>query len=126
MLYPGIVNYPTAIKSAWGTMADEMDDTTWDLLNISDDGRAQSDESHVLAMLVRMTLLHDLDLAQLCFGPDVASLLQDAGDEEYREPLSDLYHLGWEIVHCWLVHLPWGTYCSNITYLSSSSGAIDC
>lgn len=83
-------NYPTAIKSAWGKMADEMDDTTWDLLNIPDDGGAQSNESRTLGMLVRMTRLHDLGLAQLCFGPDVASLLQDAGDGEYREPLSDL------------------------------------
>jgi hypothetical protein len=83
-------NYPTAIKSAWGKMADEMDETTWDLLNIPVDGGAQSDESRALGMLVRMTRLDDLGLAQLCFGPDVASLLQDAGDEEYHGPLSDL------------------------------------
>ncbi|KAF9477981.1 hypothetical protein BDN70DRAFT_880504 [Pholiota conissans] len=70
-------NYPTAIKSAWGTMADEMDDTTWELLNIPDDEVYQSSESRALGMLVRMTRLHDLGLAQLCFDPDEISHLQE-------------------------------------------------
>ncbi|KAJ3509539.1 hypothetical protein NLJ89_g5173 [Agrocybe chaxingu] len=73
-------NYPGAIKLAWGRMADEMDDSTWELLNGPGVGVAENETSRTLGMLVRMTRLHDLGLAQLCFGVDVeeASLLQVA------------------------------------------------
>ncbi|KAJ7778538.1 hypothetical protein B0H16DRAFT_890130 [Mycena metata] len=63
-------NYPAAIKSAWGHTADEMDDEAWTLLNSVGDGNATSGVSVGLGMLVRMTRLHDLGLAQLCL-PDV-------------------------------------------------------
>ncbi|KAF7345096.1 hypothetical protein MVEN_01673200 [Mycena venus] len=63
-------NYPAAIKSAWGHTADEMDDEAWGLLNSGGEGNASSGVSVGLGMLVRMTRLHDLGLAQLCL-PDV-------------------------------------------------------
>ncbi|KAJ6542712.1 hypothetical protein B0H19DRAFT_1222017 [Mycena capillaripes] len=63
-------NYPAAIKSAWGHTADEMSDEAWTLLNSAGSGNASSSVSVGLGMLVRMTRLHDLGLAQLCL-PDV-------------------------------------------------------
>ncbi|KAJ7223095.1 hypothetical protein GGX14DRAFT_351999 [Mycena pura] len=63
-------NYPAAIKSAWGHMAEEMDEDAWTRLNSSGDGNADSPVSIGLGMLVRMTRLHDLGLAQLCL-PDL-------------------------------------------------------
>ncbi|KAF7297223.1 hypothetical protein MIND_00955400 [Mycena indigotica] len=62
-------NYPAAIKYAWGTMADEMDEEVWTLLNTSPEG-PQPPESIGLGMLVRMTRLHDLGLAQLVLHDD--------------------------------------------------------
>ncbi|KAJ7079770.1 hypothetical protein B0H15DRAFT_787694 [Mycena belliarum] len=64
-------NYPAAIKSAWGHTADEMSDEAWAMLNSSGEGHATTGVSVGLGMLVRMTRLHDLGLAQLCL-PDVA------------------------------------------------------
>ncbi|KAJ7058063.1 hypothetical protein C8F01DRAFT_1027489, partial [Mycena amicta] len=58
-------NYPAAIKFAWGTLAEEMNEEAWTLLNTSTDGSTQSPESVGLGMVVRMTRLHDLGLAQL-------------------------------------------------------------
>jgi hypothetical protein len=71
-------NFPSVIKSAWGQMGDEMDDTTWDLLNDPPNYNATNDTSHTLGMLVKMTRLHDLGLAQLCFDAEEASLLEAA------------------------------------------------
>ncbi|KAJ6482917.1 hypothetical protein C8R47DRAFT_577324 [Mycena vitilis] len=72
-------NYPAAIKSAWGHTADEMDDEAWTLLNSAGEGNANSGVSVGLGMLVRMTRLHDLGLAQLCL-PDV-----DLDEEGYSD-----------------------------------------
>ena len=55
-------NYPGAIRSTWGRMAEELDDATWMLLN--GEGVGQPDLG--LSMLLKMTRLHDLGLAQLC------------------------------------------------------------
>lgn len=63
-------NHPGVIKSAWGRLAEEMEEDAWQILNGPGEGHAQGDVSQGLAMLVRMTRLHDLGLAQLCF-PDV-------------------------------------------------------
>ncbi|KAJ2934565.1 hypothetical protein H1R20_g2542, partial [Candolleomyces eurysporus] len=69
--------FPGAIKGAWGKMAEEIDDQSWDLLNASDTrARSQSDTSHALGMIVRMTRLHDLGLGQLCFGPGEVEALE--------------------------------------------------
>ncbi|KAF8153997.1 hypothetical protein B0H34DRAFT_719961 [Crassisporium funariophilum] len=73
-------NFPGAIKSAWGRMADEMDDQTWELLNGPGESIAQGDVGRTLGMLVKMTRLHDLGLAQLCFDSQEVQLLQDAED----------------------------------------------
>lgn len=51
-------------------MANEMDECVWQALNGPGEGSAQNDVSSGLGMLVRMTRLHDLGLAQLCF-PDI-------------------------------------------------------
>lgn len=73
-------NYPGAIKSAWGRMEDEMDDLTWDLLNGPGEGAAPGDIGQTLGMVVKMTRLHDLGLAQLCFGSDATSF-EDVSEE---------------------------------------------
>ncbi|TFK37608.1 hypothetical protein BDQ12DRAFT_652665 [Crucibulum laeve] len=88
-------NYPGAIKSAWGRTADEMDDTTWELLNaphlqpnkgmdLQSKGNKMkdgADESRALGMLVKMTRLHDLGLAQLCFGEEELEAQEEFLDE---------------------------------------------
>ncbi|KAF5361420.1 hypothetical protein D9758_006214 [Tetrapyrgos nigripes] len=71
---------PRGTVSAWGHTVEEIDDESWAALNdcsslgpsTSGDGQ-NKDESLAksLVMLVRMTRLPDLGLAQLCF-PDVA------------------------------------------------------
>jgi len=60
-------NYPGAIRSAWGRMAEEMDDEAWGHLNGPGAGTVPS-AGQTLGMLVRMTRLDDLGLGQLCFG----------------------------------------------------------
>ncbi|KAF8797673.1 hypothetical protein BYT27DRAFT_7237134 [Phlegmacium glaucopus] len=77
-------NYPGAIKSAWGRMEDEMDDLTWDLLNGPGEGAAPGDTGRTLGMVVKMTRLHDLGLAQLCFDSDETSF------EEVSEEMTSL------------------------------------
>ncbi|KAJ7353624.1 hypothetical protein DFH08DRAFT_774722 [Mycena albidolilacea] len=79
-------NYPAAITSAWGHTADDIDDEAWGLLNSVGAGNAISSVSVALGMLVRMTRLHDLGLAQLCL-PDVdfdAEGYSDAEDDTFR------------------------------------------
>ena len=65
-------------------MADEMDDLTWDLLNGPGEGPAPGDIGRTLGMLVKMTRLHDLGLAQLCFGGDALSFDDSDVVEEIR------------------------------------------
>ncbi|EIW56685.1 uncharacterized protein TRAVEDRAFT_73150 [Trametes versicolor FP-101664 SS1] len=69
-------NYPGAIRSTWGRMAEELDDATWDLL-----GTPTSSNDLGLGMLLKMTRCHDLGLAQLFF-PDLAD---GTGEEEAGE-----------------------------------------
>lgn len=68
------INYPEAIRLIYGKMADEMEEVTWEFLNTKGDGR----EDEGLSMVLRMTRLHDLGLAQLCL-PDV----EFPEDDEY-------------------------------------------
>lgn len=63
-------NYPGAIRSAWGCMEEELDDHTWELLNGPAENQATGNVGLGLGMLVKMTRLHDLGLAQLCLGLD--------------------------------------------------------
>jgi hypothetical protein len=56
------INYPEAIRLIYGKMAEEMEEVTWEFLNTRGDGR----DDQGLSMLLRMTRLHDLGLAQLC------------------------------------------------------------
>ncbi|KAI0063345.1 hypothetical protein BV25DRAFT_419235 [Artomyces pyxidatus] len=53
---------PGTIRSTWGRMAEDLDDATWELL----DGAGAAESDHGLGMLLKMTRLHDLGLAQLC------------------------------------------------------------
>ncbi|EMD35166.1 hypothetical protein CERSUDRAFT_97088 [Gelatoporia subvermispora B] len=69
-------NYPGAIRSTWGRVAEELDDETWRLLDAP--GAQQNDIG--LGMLVKMTRCHDLGLGQLLF-PDV----EMDSDETYNE-----------------------------------------
>ncbi|KAF9532259.1 hypothetical protein CPB83DRAFT_759481 [Crepidotus variabilis] len=59
------INFPDAIRSAWGRTAEEMDDECWEQLN----GRitVANEMSRTLGMVVKMTRLDDLGLEQLCF-----------------------------------------------------------
>ncbi|KAF8918395.1 hypothetical protein CPB85DRAFT_81455 [Mucidula mucida] len=60
------INFPGAIKSAWGRTEDELSDEVWEMLNVNT--HEQADQAAAsLGLLVRMTRLHDLGLAQLCF-----------------------------------------------------------
>ncbi|EAU87554.1 hypothetical protein CC1G_12353 [Coprinopsis cinerea okayama7 len=92
-------NFPHAIKSTWGRMADEMDDKAWDLLNqptqglggaaLGGNGKGQgSVTGQALGMVVRMTRLHDLGLAQLCFGNEAQGGEDDVEEAYHIEGLS--------------------------------------
>ena len=65
---------PIAAKVAWGRMAEDLDDATWGLLDELEPPRSTQmtpTEAGVgLGMLLKMTRLHDLGLAQLCV-PDL-------------------------------------------------------
>lgn len=67
---------PIAAKEAWGRMAEDLDDVTWGLLDKpehSQSAQMASSEAGVgLPMLLKMTRLHDLGLAQLCV-PDLVA-----------------------------------------------------
>jgi hypothetical protein len=67
---------PIAAKAAWGRMAEDLDDATWESLDESEpprSARTMPDVAGVgLGMLLKMTRLHDLGLAQLCV-PDLVS-----------------------------------------------------
>lgn len=66
-------NHPGAIKSAWGHTADEIDDDAWEILNGPGDSHGLGEKSDMamgLGMLVKMTRLDDLGLAQLCLGEE--------------------------------------------------------
>ncbi|CDO70416.1 hypothetical protein BN946_scf184999.g57 [Trametes cinnabarina] len=58
-------NYPGAIRSTWGRMAEELDDATWDLLGAPHTPQPVQDLG--LGMLLKMTRCHDLGLGQLFF-----------------------------------------------------------
>jgi hypothetical protein len=55
-------NYPGAIKSTWGRLAEDLTDHTWELLNAPGEGHGDMG----LGMLLKMSRLHDLGLGQLC------------------------------------------------------------
>ncbi|KAF5375404.1 hypothetical protein D9615_007991 [Tricholomella constricta] len=80
-------NYPGAIRMAWGQTEDELDDYTWALLNGPGENNAQGDVGVGLSMLMKMTRLHDLGLAQLCLGLDVEDVddLAEEGGLEYAQ-----------------------------------------
>ncbi|KAI0290199.1 hypothetical protein B0F90DRAFT_1787773, partial [Multifurca ochricompacta] len=63
---------PAAAKVAWGRMAEDLDDATWELLDIPEPAQGR----RPAGMLLKMTRLHDLGLAQLC----VPELVVDDGD----------------------------------------------
>ncbi|THH21858.1 hypothetical protein EUX98_g8260 [Antrodiella citrinella] len=79
-------NYPAAIRSTWGRMAEDISDETWELLGIAPS--VQSNDMG-LGMLLKMTRCHDLGLGQLLF-PDLD--LDEEGPEsnEGEEPYDDL------------------------------------
>ena len=74
-------NYPDAIKSTWGRMENEMNDLAWDVLNGPGEGAAPGDIGRTLGMVVKMTRLHDLGLAQLCFGSEMTLYDEDIAEE---------------------------------------------
>ncbi|KAL7278594.1 hypothetical protein ACG7TL_007595 [Trametes sanguinea] len=80
-------NYPGAIRSTWGRMAEELDDATWDLLGAPHAPQPVHDLG--LGMLLKMTRCHDLGLGQLFFPElDLEKGESDGegSDETVREP----------------------------------------
>ena len=67
---------PIAAKAAWGCMAEDLDDVTWRQLDKLEHPQSAkmlpSEAGAGLGMLLKMTRLHDLGLAQLCV-PDLVS-----------------------------------------------------
>lgn len=76
---------PIAAKVAWGRMAEDLDDATWGLLDELEPPRSTQmtpPEAGVgLGMLLKMTRLHDLGLAQLCV-PDLVPDEDFSGQKE--------------------------------------------
>lgn len=74
---------PIAAKVAWGRMAEDLDDVTWgqlDKLGHPQSAKMLPSEAGAgLGMLLKMTRLHDLGLAQLCV-PDLVSDESDSGE----------------------------------------------
>ena len=66
-----------------------MDDLAWDVLNGPGEGVAPGDIGRTLGMVVKMTRLHDLGLAQLCFGSE-ATLYDDDDDIAVAEEMKSL------------------------------------
>ncbi|ESK96758.1 hypothetical protein Moror_6688 [Moniliophthora roreri MCA 2997] len=60
---------PLAMKAAWGSTAEEIDEESWNKISEISRDSSSSAASNLL-MVLRMTRLPDLGLAQLCF-PDV-------------------------------------------------------
>ena len=85
---------PIAAKVAWGRMAEDLDDATWESLDES--GHPQSARMMMpdgaagvgLPMLLKMTRLHDLGLAQLCV-PDLVSDEVSPGHRVRKPPDAD-------------------------------------
>jgi len=77
-------NYPLAIRSTWGRMAEDLTDETWDLLSSS----ATRTNDMGLGLLLKMTRCHDLGLGQLVF-PGL-----DLGEEGEEEDHPEFYEYG--------------------------------
>ncbi|EPS96237.1 hypothetical protein FOMPIDRAFT_1032530 [Fomitopsis schrenkii] len=75
-------NYPGAIRSAWGRMAEELDAETWDLLDGPGTSAVQNDRG--LGILLKMTRCADLGLSEMFF-PDEDPAPEDVEDEDEEE-----------------------------------------
>ncbi|KAI0076476.1 hypothetical protein K474DRAFT_1645008 [Panus rudis PR-1116 ss-1] len=73
-------NYPAAISSTFGRMAEDLTDDTWELLDAKSGNGGVNDMG--LGMLLKMTRCHDLGLGQLFF-PELEL------DSEPEEQLDD-------------------------------------
>lgn len=78
-------NYPAAIRSTWGRMAEDISDETWELLGAAP---AQQTNDMGLGMLLKMTRCHDLGLGQLLF-PDLDFEEEGDGVQDEDEGQSD-------------------------------------
>ncbi len=88
---------PIAAKVAWGCMAEDLDDVTWgelDKLEHLKNTQVTPNEAGAgLGMLLKMTRLHDLGLAQLCI-PDLvvdddlsgSRTQKESGEKGQRRP----------------------------------------
>ncbi|KAJ4498724.1 hypothetical protein C8R41DRAFT_123689 [Lentinula lateritia] len=85
---------PRTTKAAWGHTVNEINDESWAVLNggsslLLKDGPGQN-AAKALVMIVRMTRLDDLGLAQLCF-PDVNwERFNEAEEEDKRTQLQEV------------------------------------
>jgi hypothetical protein len=81
---------PVAAKAAWGRMAEDLDDVTWGLLDEPahpPSAKMKPSEADAgLPMLLKMTRLHDLGLAQLCV-PDLVADEDFSGHSAEKEKL---------------------------------------
>jgi hypothetical protein len=73
---------PIAAKAAWGRMAEDLDDVIWGQLDELEHPQSAKmlprEAGAGLGMLLKMTRLHDLGLAQLCV-PDLVA------DEDFSD-----------------------------------------
>ncbi|TCD60670.1 hypothetical protein EIP91_009717 [Steccherinum ochraceum] len=96
-------NYPAAIRSTWGRMAEDLSDETWGLL---DAPPTQEANDMGLGMLLKMTRCHDLGLGQLLFpdldfedgeeGQDDEEDQSDESAEGYGDVVPSPQEHGWE------------------------------
>ncbi|KAH8104676.1 hypothetical protein BXZ70DRAFT_608068 [Cristinia sonorae] len=91
-------NYPAAIRSTWGRMAEDISDETWELLDAPQTKAIESNDMG-LGMLLKMTRCHDLGLGQLLF-PDLdldeslGCMDGDEADEASDESSADTFENG--------------------------------
>ncbi|KZT05292.1 uncharacterized protein LAESUDRAFT_656177 [Laetiporus sulphureus 93-53] len=80
------LNYPGAISSTWGRMAEELGDATWDLLDGPGTNAVQNDRG--LSLLLKMTRCADLGLGELLFPEDDVDDLLD-GEGSHTKVVED-------------------------------------
>jgi hypothetical protein len=87
---------PIAAKVAWGRMAEDLDDITWAQLDELEHPQSEkmlpSEAGAGLGMLLKMTRLHDLGLAQLC----VPDLVSDEAAEDFSVSCNKKERVEWD------------------------------
>lgn len=76
--------YPAAIRSTWGRMAEELSDEVWEELDRP--GLSDKPDKMGLSMMLKMTRCHDLGLGQLFFpGEDMEGQMEENEHSDTQE-----------------------------------------